>query len=92
MSAIEASTGAHLRPDRAIKLPRRFLFTTKLDGRFTASATGKAILQIAILDGRRLVARGRTRAGTTICGGMRALTVQVTRRYGGSFRLDVSLP
>lgn len=72
---------------------RSFHFTTKLDGRFTASATGKARLRIAILDGRRSLAQGRTRAATTICGGMRALTVQVTRTRGsGSFTLDVSLP
>jgi hypothetical protein len=72
---------------------RKFLFTSKLDGAFTASAVGEAGLRIAILDGRKVIARGRTSARTTICGEMRAFTVQVTRTSGsGSFRLDVSLP
>src|SRR5918994_2262108 len=72
---------------------RKFFFTSKLDGTFTASAAGEAGLRIAILDGREVVARGRTAARTTICGGMRAFAVQVTRTSGGgSFMLEVSLP
>lgn len=72
---------------------RKFLFRSKLDGTFKASVSGVPSLRIAILDGRKVVARGRTSARTTICGGVRAPTVQVTRTSGsGSFTLEVSLP
>jgi hypothetical protein len=72
---------------------RRFRFTSGLDGTFTTSATGEPTLRIAILDGRKILARGQTSARATICGGIRAFTVQVTRTSGtGSFRLETSLP
>jgi hypothetical protein len=72
---------------------RKFLLTSKLDGTFTASVTGVPSLRVAIHDGLKVVARGRTAARTTICGGWRAFAVQVRRTSGsGSFTLDVSLP
>jgi hypothetical protein len=72
---------------------RTYLLTSRLDGTFRATATGAARIRVAILDGRKVIARGSRSARTTICGGMRALTVRVTRTGGnGPFRLRVSLP
>jgi hypothetical protein len=72
---------------------RRFVLRSKLDGTFSVAATGEPRLRITIHDGLKVVARGRTFARTTICGGFREYTVQVKRTSGaGSFTLDVSLP
>jgi hypothetical protein len=72
---------------------RRFAFTSRLDGTFSASVTSHARVQIAILNWHTVVANGRKTAQTTLCGGLRARTVQVTRTRGnGSFTLTVSLP
>jgi hypothetical protein len=72
---------------------RRFLVTSNLDGTLTASVTGRARVRISIHDGLAVVSRGRRVARTTICGGLRAYTVQVRRTGGtGSFTLAVSLP
>jgi hypothetical protein len=72
---------------------RRFLFTSRLDGTISASVTGLPRLRVAILDAHRIIASSRTSARATICGGVRAFTVQVTRTSGsGSFALNVSLP
>ena len=72
---------------------RRFVFISRLDGTFSASVTSRARVRVAILNWHTVVARGRARAQTTLCGGLRARTVQVTRTRGnGLFTLTVSLP
>ena len=72
---------------------RRFAFISRLDGTFSVSVTSRARVRVAILNWHTVVAQGRERAQTTICGGLRARTVQVTRTRGnGAFTLTVSLP
>lgn len=72
---------------------RTYLLKSGLDGTLTAAVTGEVRVRIEIRDGRKVVARGRRVARTTICGGLRMFSVQVTRVVGnGPFTLDVSLP
>jgi len=72
---------------------KTFTFKSRFDGTFTASATSRAQIRIAVLNWRTVVARGRGSAHTTLCGGLRERDVRVIRTRGtGSFTLTVSLP
>jgi hypothetical protein len=86
---VKTFTGTFTTPGSSL---RRFHFVSGLDGAFTVSVRGTANVRIAISDGRRVVARGRSAARTTICGGFRHLTVRLTGLGRGTYRLAVSLP
>lgn len=71
---------------------RTFTIASPLDGSFSVAAKGSARVRLAVLAGKKRIARGETAVSSTICG-PRTLKVRVTRTAGsGAFTLTASLP
>ena len=72
---------------------RTYRITETLDGTLAVAVTSKPRVRVQILNGTKVVARGRAAVQTTICGGSRTFLVRVTRLAGsGAFTLSVSRP